>query len=299
MSFVLRRAVMKVRILSAIVMAIIGVPILIFSDTIIYPIAAGVLSLLSTWEVLRVLGARRKYTIAIPAYIVALGLPIFAYRDYFYSLYSNALPLPHHLAYIIISLLVLIVFLFCMIFAAVFTSGEVGAKDIGVVFMAVTYIVSSFTAVTLIRYMMYGEILYLFVFLCAWVSDASAYFVGTFLGKHKLTPKISPKKTVEGAVGAVICTTLACIAYGAIVELIRPDIAANYVVLGVLGAILSVISQIGDLWASLIKREYGVKDYSNIIPGHGGVFDRFDSVLAVCTVLLIICSVVPPFSAAV
>ena len=290
---------MKVRILSAIVMAIVGVPVLFFADTIIYPIVAGLLSLCSTWEVLRVLGASKKYTIAIPSYIVAFGLPLFAYRDYFYSLYSAAIPLPHHLAYIIISLLVLIVFLFCMIFAAVFTEGEVGAKDIGVVFMAVTYIVSSFTALTLIRYMMYGEILFLFVFLCAWVSDASAYFVGTFLGKHKLIPKISPKKTVEGSVGAVVCTTLACIAFGAVVEMLRPDITANYIILGVLGACLSVISQIGDLWASLIKREYGVKDYSNIIPGHGGVFDRFDSVLAVCTVLLIICSVLPPFTAAV
>ena len=164
--------------------------------------------------------------------------------------------------------------------------------------MAVTYIVSSFTAVTLVRYMMYGEILYLFVFLCAWMSDASAYFVGTFLGKHKLIPKISPKKTVEGAIGAVICTTLACIGFGAIVEALRPDVVANYVVLGVLGAVLSVISQMGDLWASLIKREYNVKDYSNLIPGHGGVFDRFDSVLSVCTVLLIVCSVIPPFTAA-
>lgn len=290
---------MKVRILSAIVMAMIGVPVLFFSHTVIYPIVAGLLSLCSTWEMLRVLGISKKYTIAIPSYIVAFGLPLFAYKDYFYSLYSDALTLPHHLAYIVIMLFVLIIYLLCMIFAAVFTEGIVSTKDIGVVFMAVTYIVSSFTAVTLIRYMAYGEILFLFVFLCAWASDASAYFVGTFLGKHKLIPKISPKKTVEGAVGAVICTTLACILFGVIVELLRTDVAANYVILGALGAVLSVISQIGDLWASLIKREYGVKDYSNIIPGHGGVFDRFDSVLAVCTVLLIICSVFPPFTAAV
>ena len=69
----------------------------------------------------------------------------------------------------------------------------------------------------------------------------------------------------------------------------------NYVTLGLIGAILSVVSQLGDLIASLIKREYGVKDYGNIFPGHGGVMDRFDSVLAVSTILLIICLVVPPF----
>ncbi len=290
---------MKVRLLTALVLAIVGVPILFLSEYIIYPIGLGVLSLLSTWEILRVLGARRKYLISIPSYAIALLLPIFAYKDYFYPLYSELIPLPHHLAYVIILALVLIVFLFAMTFAAVFTSGEVGVKDIGVVYMAVTYIVSSFTALTLVRYMEHGEVLYLFVLLCAWVSDSFAYFTGRLLGRHKLIPKISPKKTIEGAIGGVVFTVIACVVFGLIVEAVNPALKANYVVLPIMGAVLSVISQLGDLWASLIKREYGVKDFSRILPGHGGIFDRFDSVLAVCTVLMIICAIFPPFSAAV
>lgn len=290
---------MKVRLLTSLVLALIGAPILIFSDYIVYPIALGILSLIATWEILRVLGARRKYMISVPSYIIALLLPIFAYKDYFYPIYLDYLALPHHLAYTIIVALVLIVFLFAMCFASVFTRGEVGVKDIGVVYMAVTYIASSFTALTLIRYMQYGEILFLFVLLCAWISDSFAYFTGVLIGKHKLIPEISPKKTVEGAIGGVVFTAIACAVFGLVVELLNPGIDANYVVLPIMGAVLSVISQLGDLWASLIKREYNVKDYSNILPGHGGIFDRFDSVLAVSTIFMIICAVFPPFTAAV
>lgn len=83
--------------------------------------------------------------------------------------------------------------------------------------------------------------------------------------------------------------------YGFIVESIT-GINARYLILALIGLILSVVSQIGDLWASLIKREYGVKDYSRMMPGHGGIMDRFDSVLAISTVLMALCMVLPPFN---
>ena len=132
------------------------------------------------------------------------------------------------------------------------------------------------------------------VFLAAWGTDIFAYFVGTFIGKHKLIPEISPKKTVEGSVGAIILDIGAFILFGFIVSL-ATDVSANYLILALSGLLLSVISQLGDLIASLIKREHGVKDYGNILPGHGGIMDRFDSVLAVTTVLMMICILFPPF----
>ena len=122
-----------------------------------------------------------------------------------------------------------------------------------------------------------------------------AYIVGSLIGRHKLIPDVSPKKTVEGAIGGVVFTILASLLYGFIIEKATGNVNADYIVLAAIGLILSVVSQIGDLVASLIKREHGVKDYSKLLPGHGGIMDRFDSILAVSTPLMVICIIFPPF----
>lgn len=113
-------------------------------------------------------------------------------------------------------------------------------------------------------------------FVCAWMTDTGAYFTGSFIGKHKLVPHISPKKTIEGAVGGIVLATLGCIVYAAIA-----DPSASYFRYALLGLAGSVISQAGDLTASCIKRDFGKKDYGSVLPGHGGIMDRFDSVLYV------------------
>lgn len=129
------------------------------------------------------------------------------------------------------------------------------------------------------------------IFIIAWGSDTSAYFCGTFFGKHKLIPKVSPKKTVEGAAGAVIITGLLCAAYGAVINACgyplmgaAPDMGV-YIRLFTVGAVTSAISQLGDLAASAIKRDAGIKDYGKIFPGHGGFMDRFDSVIFISPVV--------------
>lgn len=129
-----------------------------------------------------------------------------------------------------------------------------------------------------------GQHAVLLPFICAWLSDTGAYFVGTFLGKHKLVPSISPKKTVEGSVGGVLLSTLGSAAFIIIMCLTmaggmpRTDVIIKFAILGFVG---SIISQLGDLIASCIKRDFGKKDYGAILPGHGGLLDRFDSVLFV------------------
>ena len=110
-----------------------------------------------------------------------------------------------------------------------------------------------------------------------------------------MIPEISPKKTWEGAVGGVFFTVVAFLVYGIIISLVTTDVRPNYIVLAILGLVLSVVSIVGDLIASLIKREHGAKDYGYIFPGHGGVLDRFDSALAVAPVLFAICMLFPPF----
>ena len=87
---------------------------------------------------------------------------------------------------------------------------------------------------------------------------------------------------------------IGCIVYGLIINKVS-GLDANYPILALIGFVLSIISQIGDLWASLIKREHGIKDYSQMMPGHGGIMDRFDSIIAISTVLMAVCMVFPPF----
>ena len=118
-----------------------------------------------------------------------------------------------------------------------------------------------------------GSIYVWLVFIFAWVSDSSAYFAGFFFGKHKLIPEISPKKTVEGAIGGVFGTVIFTVAFAMFFNEPSP---MYFVPLAIVG---SIVSQLGDLFASAIKRELNIKDYGNLIPGHGGVLDRFDSIL--------------------
>ncbi len=112
------------------------------------------------------------------------------------------------------------------------------------------------------------EIFFLFVLI--WSSDSFAYFTGKFLGKHKMAPKISPKKTWEGFAGGVFFTII----LGYFIELYYPDLRGNYIIVGLL---VSVFGPFGDLVESQLKRTFGVKDSGNVIPGHGGILDRLDS----------------------
>ena len=112
----------------------------------------------------------------------------------------------------------------------------------------------------------------------AWISDTGAYFAGTFFGKHKLCPEISPKKTVEGFFGGIVTDIVIMTVFSLIYSLVT-GVHVHYWWLIFTAAVCSVISVLGDLSASILKRQQGLKDYGNIMPGHGGVMDRFDSVL--------------------
>lgn len=111
------------------------------------------------------------------------------------------------------------------------------------------------------------------VILCAFGTDIFAYFTGYLLGKHKLCPSISPKKTIEGAVGGILGSIVLCVIFW---YLIFAESIIHFIIIGFFG---SIIAQFGDLTASVFKRKMGIKDYGNLIPGHGGILDRFDSVL--------------------
>jgi phosphatidate cytidylyltransferase len=108
-----------------------------------------------------------------------------------------------------------------------------------------------------------------------------AYFTGRLFGKHKLAPTVSPKKTIEGSIGGSLFCAAAFVLMGVIVGALVEGSSPNYIYLAISGLVISVISQIGDLIFSVLKRQYNVKDFSNLFPGHGGMIDRMDSVFSV------------------
>lgn len=130
------------------------------------------------------------------------------------------------------------------------------------------------------------------------MADAGAFFAGSLFGKHKLCPNISPKKTVEGAIGGVFTCVLAAVAIGFLFgNLITPQLTVNFIPLIIIGVCDAVLSIVGDLSFSLIKRTIGIKDYSNLFPGHGGMLDRFDSIIFTVPMVLIVNSFLPILSA--
>ena len=132
----------------------------------------------------------------------------------------------------------------------------------------------------------------LLTFICAWSCDTFAYFTGRFLGKHKLIPHVSPNKTIEGSVGGVVGAMIICIVYLLIVKNVFDTNMlqwSNVVVEGaVYGLVGGALSQLGDLIASAIKRDTGIKDFGWIFPGHGGFMDRFDSVMFIAPIMYIL-----------
>ena len=146
-------------------------------------------------------------------------------------------------------------------------------------FFSVIYAPVMFSFIYLIRNRENGFWLVWFVFIASWVSDTCAYCVGMLFGKHKLAPVLSPKKSIEGAVGGIVGSALAGILYGLLLVSVSDITYSGLWICALIGAVGSVFSQIGDLAASGIKRHYNIKDYGKLIPGHGGIMDRFDSVI--------------------
>jgi phosphatidate cytidylyltransferase len=143
------------------------------------------------------------------------------------------------------------------------------------------YIVGFFSLLILTRDHPNGDRLIWLVFIIAWCSDTFAYFAGRAFGKRKLCPIVSPKKTVEGSIGGILGCVVGVIIWG----YLNQTINFEWVQLIILAVFGSMVAQIGDLSASLIKRYIGIKDYGKIMPGHGGILDRFDSILFVAPIV--------------
>ncbi len=173
----------------------------------------------------------------------------------------------------------LITILVAFMFLYVLTFPRYGAEQVMCVFFCVAYAPVMLSFIYLVRCLPYGIYTVWMIFISSWICDTCAYVVGMLLGKHKLTPILSPKKSVEGAIGGVAGSGIvgALYAYFVVEQAISGQkVVWIFVLISAVGA---VISQVGDLAASAIKRNHEIKDYGKLIPGHGGVMDRFDSVI--------------------
>jgi len=267
---------MLTRILSAVIALPVFILVFFIAPMWVVPLALGVISAMGTFELL-------SSTHFMPnRKILALACALsFFVTPWIYFLSSQSVTIG--------------IFLFvCVLFlTAIVDSKNMTFEKISGAFFAAFVIPYFFSSIMRLYMMTNGRYFLILPFVAAWMTDTFAFFFGYFFGKHKLAPVISPKKTVEGALGGILGSILMMLLYAFIIEKVftpHPD----YFLFGVIGLFGSLAAQLGDLSMSVIKRNYGIKDYGTIMPGHGGVLDRFDSVLFAAPLIETLLYLLPP-----
>ena len=258
---------MKKRILSAIVMLIIVIPVIWLGDEV-FRIGVGIISLLALKEILDLKKSHKPYPYFVQ-FIAMVSLLLLVLTEY--DGYSILYGITYRgIAILLLSLLGLTVF---------YDEKKYSSQDAFFLVGSILLLGTAFNAMILAR--MFDLYLFLYLILIFIFTDTFAMFMGMLFGRHKLIPKVSPKKTVEGSVlGSLIGTVVAVVFYHFLVAPISISII-------IVTLLLSIIGQIGDLIFSKLKRENNIKDYSNLIPGHGGILDRLDSTIAIMLGFLI------------
>lgn len=274
---------MKVRVISGIVAAVIGLTVLAFMSTPVFPIFIAVISAVATFEIMNVAQLKSKL-IMTPAIILSAIMPIyFAYK----SMLPFEIPEDAFLALFVVLMMALMLKV----------HKNTRFEQVAVALYSSIFVPYAFSSLLTIRdaYLTYegvytrkeaAYLVYLAI-ICAVLTDTFAYFVGVKFGKHKMAPIVSPKKSVEGAIGGLVLSSAFNVAVFACVRewAFSGESGISFAFIIVVSVILSAISMLGDLSASLLKRNFGIKDFGNIMPGHGGIMDRFDSLVFVAPVL--------------
>lgn len=260
---------MGTRLLTSFVGSVIAITILLLHKTFVFPVAIAAVTIILLFELFRATDCLRFRLSTGVAFLYGALLPFFTtgrlleYRG------------------ILTAAAVLLVFA-----TYVLEHTRLKVEQVFLLLGGMLLIPASMSCCVTLNAIGTFGITYVVLALCgAWLADSGAYFVGTFLGKHKLCPTISPKKTIEGFLGGIVTNGLLFVAFNFVYHKIMQgqDVSfeVHYVTTFLLGMLCAVIGTLGDLSASLVKRQYGIKDYGNIMPGHGGLLDRFDSVLFV------------------
>lgn len=277
---------MKKRIIAALIM-IPAVVFLLLAGKTALVVAASIIALMSVYEMCAAYGFNKKEKIPVLIYIM-LSVPIVFVVKSGVIIDKAGLDILSFVltAYILLGFVLMLIF-----------NENVKMRDMFSALLVSCLLVYFLSYAVKIRTEMeLGAYLIWAILVGACFTDTFALFGGKFFGKRKLAPKISPKKTVEGSVSGIVGSVLMMMIFGFIVTLIDKDIAANYLYLALLGVVTSVFAQVGDLSLSAIKREAGIKDYGNLIPGHGGILDRLDSIIFVSPVTYYFILYFPIFS---
>ena len=270
---------MKTRIITAIVGIVVLIGVMFTFDTLVFNLVIAAITLLAVHEIYNALGFEKKdwplFAVQIP-YVLLVMLSSFA----------NVRRMLMAASFLLV--------LFYAIYLVV-RNGSISYQKASGLVMFSGIVIFCFYSFIMLKDLLpvekygYDAIFFILLILCfAWGGDTCAYFAGRAFGKHKLCPVVSPKKTVEGAIGGVlgtmvfgvIATLVYSVAADRMEEFTRTNIGVSlYVVIALLACVAAVLGIYGDLFASVVKRQCGIKDYGTIFPGHGGILDRFDSVM--------------------
>lgn len=251
-----RKTMFWTRLASGIVLMAITIALMVLGGEVLF-YAITVISLIGLFELYRTVGMEKTVP-AVIAYAASIVL------DFTLRAEDTAYYLP-----------ILIAALMLLMASYVISFPKYNSEQIIMSFFGLIYVTTMLAFVFKVRFLEHGILLVWLIYVGAWGSDTCAYCVGKLIGKHKMPSKLSPNKTIEGCVGGVIGAALIGLIFAAVFW----DAHEVWILFAVIGAASSVISQIGDLTASAIKRNHDIKDYGHLIPGHGGILDRFDSII--------------------
>ena len=247
------------RLATAVVSILILIAVL-FASKIVLECAVGIVTVMCLYEIYKALGFTKRRVLLVLGFVP----PVFLVLE-------NIFNMP----------ILLYIYMFLLFAALVFFHDEISFKDVSAVFFASLFVTLFLWHIVIVKTIEPGgSFLIWAVFIGACTTDTFAYITGSLIGTHKLTPKISPHKTIEGAIGGVLGCVISFLIYGLILsKCFGFTVSIN--ALWILGVLCAVSAQIGDLSASVIKRECGIKDFGTLFPGHGGMLDRFDSIMFV------------------
>ena len=262
-------------------MAAVLIPVFVIGGLLL-DITLLLFCMVATWEL------SRMFRKEVSTSKIVLGLEIVLSGGLFYAIRS------YYQGYVGLEwVFFLIVFMVILGALLLVFLEDFGSKEFGNLFVSVMYPAIGFSAFSGLGAFENGLLVIGFLFMVTIMTDTFAYIFGVRFGKHRLAVKISPKKSIEGSIGGTISAIILTMAYISFVKLdFIGNIEMTILVSIVLIFVISCIGQIGDLVASKLKRDHGIKDYSNLFPGHGGVMDRFDSAIFAAMVLMLITEVV-------
>ncbi len=264
---------------------IFAVFLLIFATSFISPLFEITISLLACfciWEAIRGTGYAEKKVFMLPSLLFgALNPLVFAFKPYIIpgrsALYG----------------IIILSFVYCIAsFVLMMCNMKTLKFNNTTAIMFLSLIISSFMSCLIyIRRLDHGFFFMILAIVCgAWITDIFAYLVGIMIGKHRFAPLVSPKKTIEGSLGgAVFCVAFFCV-FCLIYQMIA-DVRFNWSLVILYAVICTLVGQIGDLSFSMIKRSYGIKDFGSILPGHGGILDRLDSLIFIAPTFYMLLSI--------